>query len=244
LENRSIQNYVFFDFSPRITWLYPIWTALHATTSRTLRDANSKRDSALGDFAIAVATKLVILRTVVGRFNADYRKVLKLAADDAKRIQTNRETGTVWRVPDELIAYELLADIEAFIFEARSTYEILGKFLGTFCKVIFNQTLTEEDLKAVLRDGGLDVAWTTLLRDERILFFHYTAPWLAMMFDDTETGSPELLIVRQNVKTLDDPDTFGRLADYNRIYSGLANALDKLQQHILAEIARYEKSGE
>jgi hypothetical protein len=93
-----MQNYVFFDFSPRITWLYPIWNALHATTSKTLRDADSKRDSALGDFAIAVATKLVVLRTVVARFNADYRKALKLATDDAKNIQTNRETDTVWRV--------------------------------------------------------------------------------------------------------------------------------------------------
>jgi hypothetical protein len=239
-----MQNYVFFDFSPRITWLYPIWNALNATNSKTLHEARSNRDSVLGDFAIAVATKLAIFRTVVDRFNSDYRKLLKLAADDAERIKTNRETGTVWRVPNELIAYELLADIEAFIFEARSTYEILGKFLGTFSKVIFNQTLTEEDLRTVLREGGLDVAWTTLLQDERILFFHNTAPWLALMFKDAETDSPELLIVRENVKTLDDPESFARLADYYRIYSGLANALDKLQQHILAEIGRYEKSGE
>ena len=239
-----MQNYVFFEFNPRITWLYPIWNALNATTSKTLREASSKRDSALSDFAIAVATKLAIFSTVVNRFNADYRRLLKLAVDDAQQIKTNRETGTVWRVANEFIAYELLADIEAFIFEARSTYEILGKFSDTFSRVIFNQILTEEDLKTVLRDGGLDVAWTTLLRDERILFFHDTAPWLALMFKDAETDSPELLIVRENVKTLDDPEAFAHLADYNRIYAGLAGALDKLRQHILAEIDRYEKSGE
>ena len=240
---KTRQNHVFFEFSPHITWLYPIWNALNASTSETLREANSKRDSTLGDFAIAVATKLAILGAVVNRFNADYRNLLKLAADDAKNIQTNRETGTVWRVPDTRIAYEVLADIEAFIFEARSTYEILGKFLRTFCKVIFDKVLTEEDLKAILRSGGLDVAWTTLLRDERVLFFHNTAPWLALLFPDEKTDSPELLIVRENVKTLDDPDTFAHLADYDRIYWGLGNALDKLQQHILAEITRYEQSG-
>jgi hypothetical protein len=238
-----MQNYVFFNFGPRITWLYPIWNALNATTSKTLREANSKRDPALGDFAIAVATKLAVFQTVVNRFNADYRRLLKLAADDSKQIKTNRETGTVWRVPNESIAYELLADVEAFIFEARSTYEILGKFLVTFLRVIFNQVLTEGDIKTVLRDGGLDVAWTTFLRDERVLFFHDTAPWLALMFHESETDSPELLIVRENVKTLDDPETFARLADYNGIYSGLVNALDNLQRHILAEIDRYEKSG-
>jgi len=144
---------------------------------------------------------------------------------------------------NERLAYELLADIDAFIFEARSTYEILGKFLVTFYKVIFNQVLTEEDLRAILRDGGLDVEWTTLLRDERVLFFHETAPWLALKFDDAKSEPHELLIVRGNVKTLDDPESFVRLADYNGIYSGLANGLGKLQRHILAEIDRYEKSG-
>jgi len=239
-----MQNYVFFDFRPRITWLYPIWNALHRTPSKTLREAHSKRGPILGDLAIALATKLAILGTVVNRFNIDYGRLLKLATDDAKKIQTNRETGSVWIVPDDLIAYELLANIEAFIFESRSTSEILGKFLVEFHSVIFNQALTEEDLKAILRDGGLDVAWTTLLRDERVLFFHGTAPWLALMFDDGKTDAPELLIVRQNVKALDDPETYARLADYNRIYSGLANALDKLQKHLLMKIDRYERSGE
>jgi hypothetical protein len=232
-----MQGHVFFDFRPKVTWLYPIWNALHATTSKTPREAHSKCDlSALGDRAIAVATKLAILQRVVGRLNSDYQKLLKLAADDAARIQINRETGTVWSVANENLAYDLLADIDAFIFEARSTYEILGKFLGAFYKGIFNENLTEETLKEILRDGGLDVEWTALLRDERILFFHETAPWLALKFHNAESTSHELLIVRGNVKTLDDPESFARLADYNRIYSGLANALEKLQQHIVARI--------
>ena len=83
-----MQDYVFFDFRPRITWLYPIWNALNATTSKSLREARAKGDStALSDCAIAVATKLAILGTVVGRFNSDYAKLLKLAEDDAERIQ-------------------------------------------------------------------------------------------------------------------------------------------------------------
>lgn len=238
-----MQDYVFFDFNPRITWLYPIWNALNRTSSRTLLEAYSKRGPELGDLAIAVATKLPILGTVTNRFNSDYGRLLKLAADDAEKIQTNRVTGTVWIVPDERIAFELLADIEAFIFESRSTYEILGKFLTAFFRKIFDRALTEADLKAVMRDGGFDVEWTTLLRDERILFFHGTAPWLALMFRDDETDKPELLIVRRNVKNLNDPESFARLADYDRIYWGLGDALKRMEEHILIEIQRYEKSG-
>jgi hypothetical protein len=235
-----MQDYVFFDYRPQVTWLYPIWNALNRTTNNALRLAYSKRDSFLSDLAVAVATKLAILRIVVHRFNADYGRLLKLAAEDAKEIQANRERGTVWIVPNEQIAYELLADVEAFIFESRSIYEILGKFLVTLHKTIFNRLLSEDDLKTVLRNGGLDVGWTTLLRNERKLFFHDTAPWLALRYDDG--SAPELLIVRQNVKTLEDPESYARLSDYNQIYSGLAHALDKLQEQILREIERRERS--
>ena len=79
-----------------------------------------------------------------------------------------------------------LPDSVRSYFEARSTYEILGKFLITFCRIIFAQALNEENLKGILREDGLDVAWATLLHDKRILFFHQTAPWLALMFDDTK----------------------------------------------------------
>ncbi|MGA9721293.1 MAG: hypothetical protein WBQ86_02465 [Candidatus Binatus sp.] len=240
----DMQNYVFFDTRPAVTWPYPIWNALNATTSKTLRKAWSKPDSrVLGDLAIALATKLMILGTVVGRFNSDYKRLLKLADDDAGMIKINRNTGTVWSLSDDRLTYELLAGIDAFIFEARSTYEILGKFLVTFCRIIFAQALTEEEVKNILRDRGVDVAWMTQLRDDRVLFFHETAPWLALMFHDTESASPELLIVRGNVKTLDDPNSFTSLPEYNRIYTGLASALDKLQEYLVARISQYEKAG-
>jgi hypothetical protein len=238
-----VQNYVFFQTRPTVTWPYPIWNALHATTSKTLREAWSKPDSlALGNLAIALSTKLMIVGTVVRRFNSDHDRLLKLAADDAERIKTNRETGTVWSLSNDFLTYELLAGIEAFIFEARSTYEILGKFLVTFCKLILNQVLTEEEVKIILRDRGVEVEWMTHLRDDRVLFFHETAPWLALIFDDADGTSPELVIVRGNVKTLDDPKNFTRLPDYNRIYSGLATALDKLQQYLVERIGLFEKA--
>ena len=239
-----MQNYVFFETRPAVAWPYPIWNSLNATTNNTLREAWSKPDSqALGDLAIALSTKLMILGTVVGRFNSDYDRLLKLADSDAETIEINRNTGTVWRLSDDRLTYELLAGIDAFIFEARSTYEILGKFLVTFCRIIFAQGLLEEDVKRILREHGLDVAWATLLHDERILFFHQTAPWLALMFDDTKSSPPELLIVRGNVKTLDDPESFMRISDYNRIYSGLASALDKLQAYLVERIHQFENAG-
>ena len=77
-----------------------------------------------------------------------------------------------------------------------------------------------------------------------IEFYSFTRPRHgALMFHDTESASPELLIVRGNVKTLDDPNSFTSLPEYNRIYTGLASALDKLQEYLVARISQYEKAG-
>src|SRR5216684_3511152 len=154
-----MQNYVFFHARPAVTWPSPIWNALNATTSKTLREAwsiNKSDSTALGDLAIALATKLMILRTVVRRFDSDYERLLKLADAAAERIKVNRDTGTVWSLSEDRLTYELLAGIDAFIFEARSTYEILGKFLVTFCRIIFAQALTEETSRASCARRG----WT------------------------------------------------------------------------------------
>ena len=168
-----MQNYVFFHTRPTVTWIYPIWNVLNETNNETLREAWSKPDSrALGDLAIALTTKLTILGTIVSRFNSDYRRLLKLAGDDTEQIKVNRETGTVWSLSDVRLTYELLAGLDSFIFEARSTYEILGEFLIAFFRLIFDQTLTEEEVKSILRDRGVDVAWMTTC--EMTEFYSFT----------------------------------------------------------------------
>jgi len=90
-----------------------------------------------------------------------------------------------------------------------------------------------------LRRSGLDHTWTFLLQEERKLFFHNTAPWIAVAV--SESGKYELIVLRRNARTLDEPEDYATLSQYNDIFNGFMAALERLQSHILAEIEKFER---
>ena len=235
-----MRRFFHIDYRPQNTWLYPIYNRLNRTNSSALK-ANHKRweSTELPELSLAVATKLVLLRTVVGRFNSDYQRLLQQIGENEEQIERNIKTGTVWTVPDESLPFQLVADIDAFIFETRSAYEILGKYITALFQLLFGRRLTEQDLKEVLRRSGLDHTWTFLLQEERKLFFHNTAPWIAVAV--SESGKYELIVLRRNARTLDEPEDYATLSQYNDIFNGFMAALERLQSHILAEIEKFER---
>jgi hypothetical protein len=235
-----MRRFFHIDYRPQITWLYPIYNRLNSTKSAALKANHRKWESTeLPELSLAVATKLVLLRTVVGRFNSDYQRLLQQIDENQKQIERNIKTGTVWTVPDETLPFQLVADIDAFIFETRSAYEILGKYVTALFQLLFSRRLTEQDLKEVLQRSGLDHTWTFLLQQERKLFFHNTAPWIAVTV--SENGKYELIILRRNARTLDEPEDYATLSQYNDIFNGFMVALERLQSHILAEIEKFER---
>jgi hypothetical protein len=165
--------------------------------------------------------------------------LLQQIGENEEQIERNIKTGTVWTVPDEFLPFRLVADIDAFIFETRSAYEILGKYITALFQLLFGRRLTEQDLNEVLRRSGLDHTWTFLLQEERKLFFHNTAPWIAVAV--SESGKYELIVLRRNARTLDEPEDYATLSQYNDIFNGFMAALERLQSHILAEIEKFER---
>jgi hypothetical protein len=236
-----MRRFFHIDYRPQITWLYPIYNRLNRTNSTALKANHGKWESTeLPELSLAVATKLVLLRTVVGRFNSDYQRLIEKIGENEEQIERNIKTGTVWTVPDETLPFQLVADIDAFIFETRSAYEILGKYVTALFQLLFGRNLSEQDLKEVLQHSGLDHAWTFLLQEERKLFFHNTAPWIAVALSESGTQY-ELIILRRNARTLDEPEDYATLSQYNDIYNGFIAALEQLQIHILTEIEKFER---
>ena len=74
-------------------------------------------------------------------------------------------------------AQQLVAGIDAFIFEARSGYEILGAVVREIVGNILGKKVDERALRAILETKSHDTRWIDDLHDERITFFHRTAPW-------------------------------------------------------------------
>ncbi len=234
------------DYRPRITWLFPIYNRLNSTPSARLKAAYSKWEvTELPELALALATKFAVFLRVVDRFNSDYGRLLAEISKDEGRIRKHISTGTVWTIrDDELLPFDLIAGIDAFIFEARSTYEILGKFVTALFALLFDRPLTEKDLKKLLHESGLDVTWTLFLQEERKLFFHNTSPWIAVALSDSSETPYELIILRRNAKTLDKPEDFARLSEYNEIFVAFMQALDRLSDYIVGEIDKFERDNE
>src|SRR6266851_1713245 len=233
-----MRRFFHIDYRPQNTWLYPIYNRLNRTNSSALK-ANHKRweSTELPELSLAVATKLVLLRTVVGRFNSDYQRLLQQIGENEEQIERNIKTGTGWTVPDEFLPFQLVADIDAFIFETRSAYEILGKYVTALFQLLFGRRLTEQDLKEVLQHSGLDHTWSFLLQEERKLFFHNTAPWIAVAL--SESGNQyELIILRRNARTLDEPEDYATLSQYNDIFNGFMAALERSEERRVGKECR------
>jgi hypothetical protein len=107
--------------------------------------------------------------------------------------------------------------------------------------LLFDRSLTERDLKKLLQDSGLDHTWAFLLQEERKLFFHNTAPWIAVAVSGRPENRYELIILRRNARTLDEPEDYATLSQYNDIFNGFMSALERLREYIIAEIEKFER---
>jgi len=150
-----------------------------------------------------------------------------------------REPGHFFRLKDNNLAYELLLDMDSFIFKTRSLYELVGKFLVALFDTLFGRTITEAELQSILSDKDIDTRWITGLRENRILFFRQTAPWLAVQVDHTKTAFNPVLL-----KTA--AKTFHKAAervDYDAlraIYEGFVNSITELHLFIMEQIRALE----
>jgi hypothetical protein len=217
-------------------WLLPVITAVKSAASAGLRDrASAWGQSPLCELGFAVSTKLAILPEVI-------RLVDKLLQDLGREVaqlsnldeHVEKQAGFVPN--DKDLPYKILAAVDLFVYESRSTYEIVGKFVRSFSKEILETHLDEEQVKAVLRTSGIEDSWIADLADQRKLFFHDTAPWIALKIFSRTPLKTDLLILKRDVCDLgESPDviSFNRL---KAIHDGLLLAMGALQAWLIKRV--------
>jgi hypothetical protein len=196
----------------------------------------------LSEMGCSLATKISILGRVIRRFDAEMVRLndeLKEKTDE--EIRTLLRGGFVFTTRDEHLPYDILAAVETFLFESRSAYEIVGKFLREFFQRILGQTVTEEALITGLEADGVDIRWIDQLRDHRVLFFHNTAPWIALEVVSWQPRRFELLVLKKTVPDeAGDIIRFKELVDISR---GFQTSLGALHLLILKRIEEFESLG-
>ena len=127
---------------------------------------------------------------------------------DSGRLGELLDGGYVFTPSDSSILYDICDVVDSLYFESRSAYEITGHFVTRFCRVILDRSVSENELVGVLQAAGQDVSWIVDLRENRNLFSHETAPWIALKIESREPPEFQLVVMKDNLHEFDDPTRF------------------------------------
>lgn len=217
-------------------WVLPVIREVQGASSQGLRAlADSWAKSDLSELGLAVTTKLAILPHVIQSVNQQFAQLGKEAAA-LSDLQEHIDRGAGFMPQDGELPYKLLASLDAFIYECRSTYEIVGKFLRRFSETFLASPITEQQVATILRDAGLDDTWIPDLADHRKLFFHSTAPWVALKITSRSPFRAELLVLRRNISDLTDAEHVIPFERLRAIHAGLGASLAQLQQWLILRV--------
>ncbi len=189
---------------------------------------------------LALASKLEMLRVVTSRVESGLERIAHEMADRQADTLACLDEGSAFHVRSDDLIWETLTDLEGFLFEARSVYELLGKLLtGCFVDVI-QRNIRESDIVNALKELGTETQWIEVLRTHRILFFHNTAPYLAAHVVSRSPLRLDWIVMKKNFSKPEKKEDYLSLSEFRQIHNGLARALQNIEYWIENEIEKID----
>ena len=183
-----------------------------------------------------VSIRLNILPRVVQRVNSSTSLLYEKTKEHGPEyVFTEAKGGYAYPLDNDL-KYSLLADIDALLFEFNSACELMTHLFGLL-RAHVGQPIPPKQLgKAisdVLSQNTQNASWFVLLDKHRNFFIHEGAPYIAVDLSN-EPATLDVLIMKENIKTFTDPDTFVSLSDINLIVQGFIAARRQLQDYLVS----------
>jgi len=212
-------------------WVLPIWNAVHKAIKAKKVSPISKELSELG---VHVSTRLNVLPRVIKRLKAEANDLhLATKAHKPENVFTNAAPGAAMSVDDDL-KYQLIADIDAFLFEINSCAELMGR-LFQLLHAHAGSSIADDNLTAALRAAllkfGVNGNWFRLLDRNRNFVAHEGTPYLAI--DVSDDVKWELLVMKENLLKFDESEKFFRWAELLEIFEGFSNAKEALKKCLI-----------
>jgi hypothetical protein len=228
------------DYVPENGWVLTIMSRLLYSPDAELRKAFERwSDTPLMELGFAITTRMHMLGLCIRRLNKRVAQLRDELKSDMPKVEDALARQGAFTPRDKDLPYELLLDMDSFVFETRSLYEILGKFLVELFRTLFGRAVTETDLQSILSGNNIDTRWIAELRENRKLFFHETAPWVAVEVK-CETMNFDPVLLKRQVITFDDPDSFVSFAQLRDIYDGFVGSVTELHRFIMEQIRLHE----
>jgi hypothetical protein len=191
------------------------------------------RGDEIGKLELTVASKLAMLLLVKNRVNLELKELIQELNERADTITRCIEYATVLPLRDPKAVWRLMVDVDSFILQSRSTYEIVGKFLKAFFAKVFERQIDERDIRKAVEERGVDWAWAEMLSKARKEFFHNLAPaGIAIILEGVNPLSKVDVLIRV------EGDADFHFRDCRSIYDGLSRALAAIDQWIYDEATK------
>lgn len=210
--------------------MLPIWAAVNeAVKAGKVQPLPDQ----VGRLGLHLSIRLNILPRVVRKVNTGTFRLFETTREYAPEyVFTEANEGYAFPVDDDL-KYSLLADIDALLFELNSACELMTRLFGLLRDHV-GQPVPQKQLGSAISEVlGRDAGWFISLDKHRNFFMHEGAPYLAVDLSNSPTAL-DLLIMKDNVPTFTDPDTFVPLSEVNTIVQGFVAAKHRLQKYLIS----------
>jgi hypothetical protein len=214
-------------------WVRPIWTAVHEARKSGGIDPLPKEIGELGQY---ISTRLNILPRIINRINSEVKELYLVAKNyNKENVYTHENSGYAFTI-DDTLKYNLLADIDAILFELNSVCELMSRlFEKLYCHVgkSIEKGKVGLEIKNAIQRAGQNAAWFVDLDRHRNFFIHEGAPYFAIDISKDD-GKYGLIIMKKNLKRFNNPDDFITLSDINNIVQGFSSARSVIQNVLIS----------
>ena len=137
------------------------------------------------------------------------------------------------------VGLNLPTNIESFLYHSRSTYELVKRFLISFCRrILEKKAFGEAQIRDVLTSAGLMTDWIDLLRDDRDLTAHETAFWCDL--ERVSDCPPKYEVLIGEIHDIRH-ERYKPLSRYRDTYLKFSESLPKLSDWLHEQVADVDK---
>lgn len=170
MKNHKILKVAYFG---RTNWIYPVLNELNEAMRKKYKNSD------LREWGLSISTKLDMIALLIHNINNKLLKIQKELKENIRKVDECIEKNVTYEVESEEDVFILLAYIESAVFEVKSTYDLLIKYVTHFTRDILGKNIKESKFMKECEKNGLDENWRDNLRAVRDDLIHNYAPWIS-----------------------------------------------------------------
>lgn len=214
-------------------WVLPIWSAANQAVEDGRYDPLPDEVYRIG---LHLTIRLNMLPRIVDRLNKDVVALLELVRSHGdEHVWTIEAEGFAFPI-DSDVKYSVLAGVDSLLFELNSATELMRALFGELLAHVGNpvdESQRGREIARVIQSEGIDTGWYRSMDSHRNFFIHNGAPYIAIDLTNAP-GEYGLIIMRENVRQFDAPESYLLLTELNNIVEGFVASKYCLQRYLIS----------